>query len=175
MNFRLLTSPKNSSLSAAAIPNSWTESVSSVKWTLTRGHSLAVPSAGMCSVCSLLQAPGDHWPVETVSSYTRVPRPSVKPRGLFRSSFHKKSYVYSSWLPLQVTVTRRPTKQLQMDILYSAVKLLYRECTNDGTSAAPPRCLVGGHWPLHWPTATAPPQLMAALHWVTRQYGQYTI
>ena len=40
---------------------------------MTRGHSLAVPSAGMCSVCSLLQAPGDHWPVETVSSYTRVP------------------------------------------------------------------------------------------------------
>ena len=33
MNFRLLTSPKNSSLSAAAIPNSWTESVSRVKWT----------------------------------------------------------------------------------------------------------------------------------------------
>ena len=25
-----------------------------------------------------------------------------------------------------------------MDILYSAVKLLYRECTNDGRSAAPP-------------------------------------
>ena len=61
MNFRLLTSPKNSSLSAAAIPNSWTESVSSVKWTLTRGHSLAVPSAGMCSVCTLQQAPGDQW------------------------------------------------------------------------------------------------------------------
>ena len=35
--------------------------------------------------------------------------------------------------------------QLQMDILYSAVKLLYRECTNDGTSAGAPRCLLGGH------------------------------
>ena len=75
MNFRLLTSPKNSSLSAAAIPNSWTESVSRVKWTWQEDTvSLSrVLVCVVCSVCSLLQAPGDHWPVETVSSYTRVP------------------------------------------------------------------------------------------------------